>query len=90
MIEARTRTVYFSPAAGRHFMTKRAAFHADAMSRLKDRHEPESIRDELVGGNHQQTIYFSEEQWVRFREVSDRYYRRFGKARRSTPHQKGK
>ena len=34
MIEG-TRTDYFSPEAGKHFIAERSAFHAEAMYRLK-------------------------------------------------------
>lgn len=58
---------------GRRFLTKRAAFLAEAMHRLKlkDRHDP-------LGEDHD-SVFFTNEQWDHFKKVSARYYRRFGK-----------
>lgn len=82
MIIAQTATVY-KTSHGRRFLTKRAAYLAEAINRLKrkDRHEPQGIHDELRGGEHHQEIYYSEQQWDHFKKVSSRYYRRFGRRR---------
>lgn len=44
MIEARERTVYFSPAAGKHFMTLNAAANKEA-STLMERKYPRERED---------------------------------------------
>lgn len=51
MIEARTRTVYFSPAAGRHFMTLTAAAHKEASSLMEHKY-PHERSDEHYAGWH--------------------------------------
>jgi len=51
MIEARARTVYFSPSAGRHFMTLAAAAHKEA-SHLMESKYPRERSDEHYAGWH--------------------------------------
>jgi hypothetical protein len=49
MIEARTRTVYFSPAANRHFMTLGAAAHKEASKIMEGKYESEKAGPESAG-----------------------------------------
>lgn len=51
MIEARTRTVYFSPAAGKHFMTLNAAAHKEASVLMESKY-PRERSDEQYAGWH--------------------------------------
>ncbi|MGO7089430.1 hypothetical protein AB9E14_23430 [Rhizobium leguminosarum] len=74
MITTQAATVY-KTCFGRRFLTKRAAYLAEAMHRLKgkDRHEKQGYDDD--------SEFYTNEQWDHFKKVSARYYRRFGKRR---------
>lgn len=50
MIEARKQIVWRSTAAGRNYLTKRAAIHAEARALLAKKHPPE--RPDLDVGYH--------------------------------------
>jgi hypothetical protein len=70
MITSETAKVW-KTSHGRRFLTKRAASMAEAMHRLKKRHDPEGEDDD--------SSFFTNEQWDHFKKVSARYYRRFGR-----------
>jgi hypothetical protein len=74
MITIHTATVY-KTSHGRRFLTKRAAYLAEAMTRLKgkDRHDPQGYDDDKD--------FYTNEQWGHFKQVAYRYYRRFGRRR---------
>lgn len=40
-IEARVRTVYYSPTRRRHYLSKQAAIHAEAVALIQQRHPTE-------------------------------------------------
>ncbi|WPE19936.1 hypothetical protein [Shinella zoogloeoides] len=82
-IERVTITVW-RVSDGRHYRSRQYAIFKDALARLKrkPRHEPDGIRDELRGGEHHQTIFYSDEQWAHFTEIARRYQRRFGRRTR--------
>jgi hypothetical protein len=72
MISSETAKVW-KTSYGRRFLTKRAAYMAEAMQRLKgkDRHYPQGEGDD--------SSFFTNKQWDHFKKVSARYYRRFGR-----------
>lgn len=41
MIDMKVRKVWFSPARGRHFLTRRAAIRAEAHAKIIERYPPE-------------------------------------------------
>jgi len=46
-IEARVRTVYYAPTRRRHYLSKQAAIHAEAVALIQQRHPTENPeRDE--------------------------------------------
>lgn len=50
MIEARTRTTYFSPLAGRHFLTLRAAAHNEASAMVRKKYPTEPFEQDTGAG----------------------------------------
>lgn len=70
---------------GRRYLSKRAAYYAEAMHRLmkKDRHAPEGVHDHFEGAAHYTTDYHTVEQREHMQRVAKRYWRRFGKTRKT-------
>lgn len=68
-------TIVYRSYDGRRFFTKKAALMSDVMFALKQRHEMYDIRDSLYGGEHIQSIHYSDERWRYFRNVAHRAYR---------------
>jgi hypothetical protein len=46
MIEERTRKVFYSPKAGRCYLTKRAAIYAEARAIIEERYPSENAEDD--------------------------------------------
>ena|ERR1019366_9080760 len=46
MIEERTRKVFYSPKAGRCYLTKRAAIYAEARAIIEEKHPSEHAEDD--------------------------------------------
>ena len=44
-----TRTVYFSPSKGRHYLTKKSAFRAEASACLDAKFPPEETEFDAIG-----------------------------------------
>ena len=79
-VTSETATVYRS-SDGRRYFTKRAAVRKDIYRRLrgKERHEKQGCHDELIGGEHHQEEFYTEEQLEHFRAVAYRYWRIFSR-----------
>lgn len=82
MIRAETAKVYKS-LNGKRYFTKKSAIKNSVLFKLKKKHEKEGCIDRLVGGEHEQDIFYTDEQWSYFNSVADRYYRFFV---RKSPH----
>lgn len=54
MIQQRTRETYYSTLARRHFLTKRAAFSAEARAMMSAKHPPEPYEPDTGAGWHWQ------------------------------------
>lgn len=78
MFEEETAKVYRS-LNGRRYFTKISAIRNSVIFLLKQRHEKLCVVDRLYGGEHHQTVSWSDEQWVYFNQVADRYYRKLRK-----------
>lgn len=72
MIEVQTAKIW-KTSHGRRFLTKRAAYLAEAMHRLKGKDRHEKL------GYDEDSEFYTDEQWGHFKSVSARYYRRFGR-----------
>lgn len=74
MIIAHTATIY-KTSHGRRFLTKRAAYLAEALHRMKrkEQHAPQ--------GCDGAEDFYTNEQWDHFKKIASRYYRRFGRRR---------
>jgi hypothetical protein len=69
--------IVYKASNGRRYLTKRTAFHHDAVHRLSRKHGKAGCRDWLEGGEHRQEEFYTDAQWDYFRRVSARYWRRF-------------
>lgn len=81
MITAETAKV-FKTSDGRRYLTKRAAFRNDVISRLKSkpRHEPKSEYTEWRDGEpYRELPDWTAEQQDRFAKIERRYWRRFSR-----------
>ena len=84
MIEEATATVW-KTSHGRRYLSKKSAFFAEATHRLmrKGRHAPEGVQDHFDGGGHSTTEYHTMEQRELIQRIAARYWRQFGKKRKS-------
>lgn len=64
MIITKTRTAYRAPAAGRDYLTKRAAIHAEARALIKRKH-PTVNGDDSDGPEHWTEIQRANVLWRR-------------------------
>jgi hypothetical protein len=71
-IEARTRTVYFAPSVGRHYLTKKAAANREAGARMSAKYPSESALS-IDGRQVDNGWHWSEDE--RLRRVRDRLAR---------------
>ena len=81
-VTVHTATVYKTSARGRRYFSKRQAFIAEAISRMKKKYEPDGVDDRLIDGDHYQTVFYTGEQLEKFHLTAERYYRMFGRRRR--------
>lgn len=71
MIEVTTRTVYLSTVAGRSFLTKRAAIHAEAVALIKRKHPTEREITDGFGRTEDPGFHWTSlpRHWVLLRRV---------------------
>lgn len=74
MIRVETAQV-FRTSHGRRYLTKRAAFKAEAMFRMKQRYDKEGASNREDGS---EDTFYTDDQWGHFGRVVARYWRMFG------------
>jgi hypothetical protein len=77
-VTVHTATVYKTSARGRRYFSKRQAWIADAIARLRRKYDPEGCDY----GFESERSYYTAEQMNEFYGIAERYYRRFGMRKR--------
>lgn len=73
---AKSQAIVFRTSSGRRYLTKRAAFHGEAMQRLYAKNEKAGCLDYPHG---RQDTFYTDWQMEHFRKVSARFWRMFRK-----------